>query len=393
MHLGIYHEPIHTDGNGFDTYGPFARYVLEFAKHFDRVTVFAPVTDQPTYFSGYSLAASNITVAPLPFFMTHIQALKNAPEIIRVFRKHCDSLDVINARGTAPLAYVLWWLTRKRQVPFIYHFASDPFEILANSPKYHGCFGAFARSAYSLEFQIQKTIMRRNYSFTSGQAIYDRLRKVTPNIEPLITSSLTEDDYTQRNDTCETQPFRVLFVGNLRREKGIEFLIDAVKRLRDDQREVELDIVGEGAYRQTLEEQTARLNLEKWIHFRGFAVMGPDLNAFYDSADIFCLPSLSEGSPKVVLEAMAHSLPVVATPVGNIPQMLNNGNRGVLAPPQNPQALAEGIARIIDNADFRRRCMRDGFAFAREHGVANFVARMAEKAKEMVLQKHGEKQR
>ena len=52
MRIGLYHEPVHTDGHTFDTYGSYARYVLEFARHFDDVTVFAPVTDQPTYFSG-----------------------------------------------------------------------------------------------------------------------------------------------------------------------------------------------------------------------------------------------------------------------------------------------------------------------------------------------------
>ena len=60
MRLGLYHEPLHRLGQTYDTYGPFARYVLEFARHFEQVTVFAPVTDQPTYFSGYSLDAPNI---------------------------------------------------------------------------------------------------------------------------------------------------------------------------------------------------------------------------------------------------------------------------------------------------------------------------------------------
>jgi glycosyltransferase involved in cell wall biosynthesis len=395
MHLGIYHEPIHTNGSGFDTYGPYARYVLEFARHFEKVTVFAPITEQPTYFSGIPLDAPNLSIVPLPFFMTHIQAYKNLFTIYRTFKPHADQLDAINARGTAPLAYLLWWLTRKRNVPFIYHFASDPFEILSSSPKYHGLFGNFARIAYNLEFQIQKIIMRKNYSFTSGEAIYERLKKYTPNIEPMITSSLTDDDYTLRDDTCQSQPIRVLFVGNLRQEKGVDFLIDTIKILRDKNRNVELDIVGDGIYRQTLTDQANRLGIQPFVHFHGFAVMGPALNTHYNSADIFCLPSLSEGSPKVVLEALAHSLPVVATKVGNIPQMLDNGNRGILVPTQNAEALAQAIVTIIDNKEFRQRCIHEGFNFARQHHVSTFVARMADTMKAMVLmrQQHGENSR
>jgi glycosyltransferase involved in cell wall biosynthesis len=108
------------------------------------------------------------------------------------------------------------------------------------------------------------------------------------------------------------------------------------------------------------------------------------LNGHYNAADVLALPSLSEGSPRVVLEAMGHSLPVVATPVGNVAEMLEAGGRGVLVPMKDPAALAAGIARLMDDGDFRRRCIREGYAYARQHGLDVFVARMASKARELV---------
>jgi glycosyltransferase involved in cell wall biosynthesis len=338
VRIGLYHEPVHTDGHTFDTYGSYARYVLEFARHFDDVTVFAPVTDQPTYFSGCPLAAPNVTVAPLPYFETHIRAYRHAPAIVRVFRRHCDTLDVINARGTAPLAYVLWWLTRRRGVPFLYHFSSDPFEMIARSPKYRGPYRWFAWSAYSCEFAIQKHIMRRNYSFTDGSAIAERLRRYTPNVEPIVLSTLQAEDYYVRDDSCTGAVVRVLYVGYLRQGKGLDDLLEALGILRRAGRNVELELV-------------------------------------------------SEGSPRVIIEALGHSLPVVATPVGNIAELLANGQRGLLVPMNDPAALAAGIARLIDDGDFRRRCIHDGYAFARQHGLDAFVARMAEKAKELIAQR------
>jgi len=383
MHLGLYHEPIHTDGRSFDTYGPYARYVLEFARHFEHVTVFAPTTRDPTYFSGVPLDAPNLTVAPLPFFMTHAQALCRARRIARVFREHADALDVVNARGTAPLAWLLWRRVRHRGVPFVYHFASDPFDVIANSPKYRGPYGWFARLAYGAEFAMQKRILRANYAFASGEAIAERLRRVTPNVEAVVTSSLTEDDYHARDDTCTGPIVRLLYVGGLRPGKGLDLLLQAVAALRKQGRPVELDVVGDGPLLEPLRDQAAGLGIAEAVHFRGHAVMGPELNARYDAADLFVLPSLSEGSPKAVLEAMGHSLPVVATDVGNVAEMLDGGRRGVLVPPHDAGALAAGVVRLLDDGAFRRQCIREGFAYAREHSVASFVGRMAWKMREL----------
>jgi glycosyltransferase involved in cell wall biosynthesis len=351
MRIGLYHEPVHTDGRTYDTHGGYARYVLEFARYFEQVIVFAPTTSQPTYFSGYALEAPNVTVAPLPYFDHHRQAYRLAPAIIRVFRQHAPTLDVIEVRGTAPLAYVLWWLTRRRRVPFIYHFASDPFEAIARTPKYHGLYGYFAWAAYSFEFAIQKYIMRRNYSVTDGGPLGQQLRRYSPNVEGLVHSTLAPQDYYQRQDSCTGPVVRVLFVGALRDWKRVNDLVEAVAILQDQ------------------------------VHFRGVATQGPELNARYNAADIFSLPSLSEGSPRVVLEALGHSLPVVATPVGNIPELLGDGRRGVLVPLKNPPALAAGIARLIDDGEFRRQCIRESYAYAREHGLEAFVGHVASKAR------------
>jgi glycosyltransferase involved in cell wall biosynthesis len=379
MRLGIYHEPVHTDGQTFDTYGAYARYVLEFAKHFEHVTVFAPVTAQSTYFSGCPLDAPNATIVPLPFFRTHAQAYRHGLTMARILRRHAPSLDAINCRGTAPMGYLLWWFTRGRNVPFIYHFAADPFEVLDRSPVYRGIYGKFARFAYGIEFTIQKYIMRRNYSFTSGSAIYERYREITPNIEPLVTSSLRNEDYYLREDCCTADLIRLLYVGRLKTWKALTYLIEAVKILRNGGRNVELDIVGEGELRTSLGQLAQELDVSDHVYFRGSVLMGAALNEYYNSADVFVLPSLHEGSPKVVLEALGHSLPVVATPVGNVPEMLDHGQRGILVPLRDTDAIAQAVTHIVDDPVFRQTCIRDGHAYAREHSVESFIAQMAEK--------------
>ncbi|MHC4474801.1 MAG: glycosyltransferase [Planctomycetota bacterium] len=358
--------------------------MTEFARHFDRVFVFAPVTAKPSYFSGCPLNMPDIKVIALPYFETHAQAYKHALTISRLFHQYASSLDVINCRGTAPLAYLLWWFTRRRKVPFIYHFASDPFEVLDTSPRYAGIYGRFARLGYGIEFSIQKHIMRRNFSFASGINLCERLRKITPNIEPLVDSTLQEQDYFLRQDCCTSRELQLLYVGRLKAGKGLEHLIEAVKILRNNGRNVKLDLVGEGELQQTLVKLAEKLNLAQNVRFRGFAVMGPLLNHYYNNADIFILPSLSEGSPKAVLEALAHSLPVVATTVGNIPTMLDQGRRGILIPVRDPSSIAQAVMRVVDDPIFRQACIRGGYDYAREHSAERFIARMAKKARSLV---------
>jgi len=391
VRIGLYHEPVHTDGRTFDTYGSYARYVLEFARHFEYVTVFAPTTTEPTYFSGYPLDASNVEVVPLPFFMTHAQAYRRAATIWRIFRRHCDKLDAIECRGTAPLAYALWWMTRKRHVPFIYHFASDPFEMIARSPKYRGLYGRFARAAYGVEFAIQKYILSRDhtYVFADGRPAAERLARFAHKYESVVHSTLAANDYFLREDSCNGPVIRVLYVGYLRNAKGLEDLLEAVAILRKRGRPVELEIAGEGELLEPLRQQARDLGIDPFVHFRGYVQMGPALNELYNRCDIFALPSLSEGSPRVIMEALGHSLPVVATAVGNIAEQLDHGRRGVLVPRQDPARLADGIERIITDPAFRQQCIQAGYNYAREHGLDVFVARLAAKVREMIERQPG----
>ena len=200
----------------------------------------------------------------------------------------------------------------------------------------------------------------------------------------MVDSCLRDEDYRQRADCCQNPEIRLLYVGYLREGKGLDDLIAALALLCQAGRHIRLDLIGSGEKEPALAAQAAVAGVAEHVRFRGYVPMGPALNACYDEADIFVLPSLSEGSPRVVLEALGHSLPVVATDVGNIAEQLGGGRRGVLIPRRNPPALAAGIARLLDEPDFRRRCIAEGYQFARAHSLGAFVAQIARRATEMV---------
>jgi glycosyltransferase involved in cell wall biosynthesis len=151
-----------------------------------------------------------------------------------------------------------------------------------------------------------------------------------------------------------------LFVGACIPRKGLEFLIQALALLRDCR--VKLHIVGDldaaSAYTDKLIGLTRALSLEERVTFHG-TVRREELWEHYARTDLFVLPSLWEGYGLVLLEAIAFALPIVATRVGGVSELVRDGENGLLAPPRDAVALAGLIRRVCTDAALRRR-LEDG---------------------------------
>lgn len=143
----------------------------------------------------------------------------------------------------------------------------------------------------------------------------------------------------------------VLAVGRLSREKGHLDLMDALAVLLETNPELDfkLVIVGEGPERELLERAAGEAALDTRVLFIGQV---EDIAPFYAIADVLALPSHSEGSPNVLLEAMAAGVPVVATRVGGVPEIAVAEESALLVPAHNPQLLARALHRVLTNPDF-----------------------------------------
>jgi glycosyltransferase involved in cell wall biosynthesis len=111
---------------------------------------------------------------------------------------------------------------------------------------------------------------------------------------------------------------------------------------------------------ERLNKIIAELGLTERVSWEGFAHYGKDLFEQIDRSDVLVLPSLSEGSPHVLIEARARSLPIIATRVGGIPDSVTDGEDGLLVPPRDPHAIARALSRIINDAAFRQKLIRQG---------------------------------
>jgi glycosyltransferase involved in cell wall biosynthesis len=144
-------------------------------------------------------------------------------------------------------------------------------------------------------------------------------------------------------------PVELLSIGRLAAPKDFATLIDAVAAL--PRGSVTLRILGDGPDRDELEGRVAQLGLTEWVTLEGTV---DDVAPALARADLFVLSSRSEGMPMSVLEAMAAGLPVVATDVGGVSELVD-ADTGVVVPPADASALAEALARLVGDADACRR--------------------------------------
>jgi glycosyltransferase involved in cell wall biosynthesis len=140
----------------------------------------------------------------------------------------------------------------------------------------------------------------------------------------------------------------ILSVGRLSPEKGHADLLAAVRLLLRDhaQLAIRLILVGDGIERSSLERATAAPDLASSVIFAGHC---SNVWPYYSLADVFALPSHSEGSPNALLEAMAAGVPIVACKVGGVPETVEDGSSALLVPPAKPAAMASALARVLED--------------------------------------------
>lgn len=166
--------------------------------------------------------------------------------------------------------------------------------------------------------------------------------RVVPNV---VDSSLFAPG--DRTSTREDNRKCLLLVALLDPKKGVPYLLEALALLREKRDDFVLDIVGDGPNRAEYEELARKLGLQEVVRFHGLKTK-QEVAEFMRKADVFVLPSEWENLPSVIIEAMASGLPIVATNVGGIPEMVDDG-AGILVRPRDSEALAKAIDCLLDH--------------------------------------------
>lgn len=189
----------------------------------------------------------------------------------------------------------------------------------------------------------------------------------------------------------------IVFVGALNESKGVRILAEAFSQVYSQYRDADLVYVGSGPMAGVIRTVAAENGWSDRLHLLGRQAFS-DVPHILLACDVFCLPSFGEGLPKSVVEAMAAGLPVVATSVGGIPDVMNHGPCGVLVPPRDVKALADAIGRLLANPNEAARMGQTGRDIAYAHfdtvknagGILRFADEAIAQGKARMARSRGE---
>ncbi|HEX4734157.1 MAG TPA: glycosyltransferase [Thermoleophilaceae bacterium] len=199
--------------------------------------------------------------------------------------------------------------------------------------------------------------------------VWPRFTVVRGGVDPAEWRAAAPESHTR---------LEVLNVGRLAPVKGQALLIDAIARLRDDGIDAHARIVGDGPERDTLQRRIDELALRDAVELTG--PVGQDrIRELYAQADVFCLPSFREGLPFVLIEALAMELGVVATRIMGIPELVEDGESGLLVAPGRVEELAAALAELARDPERRRRLGAGGRATVeRDYVLSRLASEMRE---------------
>lgn len=195
-----------------------------------------------------------------------------------------------------------------------------------------------------------------------------------------VDAAVGREDAIRRDLGISPRDVVLLNVGRLFQQKGQRYLIQAMRRVVDHAPNVRLLIRGDGADESDLRVLTAALGLQSHVTILDGYRSHPEVLALLRVCDIFVFPSLYEGLGIALIEALASRRPCVASNIGPIPEVIDDGRTGLLVPPMDPAALAEGILALVGDPDRRRQMGEEGRKVVEERFDIRRHVRLLEQA-------------
>ena len=221
-----------------------------------------------------------------------------------------------------------------------------------------------------LDALLMRFFIKKIFAVSKG-VIQDMLRKgISESKIQLISNGIRTGNFTFKEKQKEVfgiDPSLIVFgvIGRLSPEKGHKFLFDAVSRLGKYLKKIHFLVAGEGPIKKELETLVSDLKISGLIQFIGYE---KDISRVLNASDIIIQPSLKEGLPISLLEAMNYAKPIIATSVGDVPDLIHNKITGILIPPGSSDEIYKAMQLLIEEPLFREQLGRN----AGEYVKSNF---------------------
>ncbi len=288
-------------------------------------------------------------------------------KIVNLQMKDVNGGKLKNAIKFVGGLFRLWRLTRSKKFDVVQSYSHYPNTIVPIISFFAGVKKRYTSQRMSLDYLsglVQKLdkwvansfFVTKVISVSEGtlqscvrQGIKEDKLLMIPNGIKLPDKFLNESEKSTKIKEIGVEgKFVVAMVARLHRQKGHAFLIEAVKEINKENLVVLL--IGDGELKDRLEQQIADFGLTSKFKFLGSR---DDVGELLQISDLFILPSLWEGMPNSVLEAMSHGLPIIATDVDGTPELIKHNESGFLIEPENSEAIARALSYIVSNNEIR----------------------------------------
>lgn len=327
---------------------------------FDRVRVLARVRDVPSVPDDWQQATGHgVCFAPIPHYLGPRQYLQRVRQVRRAARHALRPHEAIILRLGSPIAALIDPALRREGRPYGVEVVGDPYDVFAPGSVDHPL-----RPFFRWWFPRQ---MRRQCAGADAAAYVTEhtLQRRYPAAPGALSTSYSSVELPEAAFTPMSRPARMnqnawtlVTVGSLAQlYKAPDVLIDAVATLVRDGLDLRLALIGDGKHRPELEARAVARGMEGRVRFLGQLTAGAAVRAELDQADLFVLPSRTEGLPRAMIEAMARGLPCIGSQIGGFPELLPSDD---LVPPGDAPSLAHAIrAMVTDPARMERMSARN----------------------------------
>jgi len=349
----------------------------QFHRYLTAFDIFDILLSAPVILPGKGMPPNNvvidgITVAPRPAYGEVKSFLRHLPGSafaqLKALRQQMHRADAVLLVHPSVMAPIFTLANRSHRLPFCIYLIGDSEEVLKGSQKHSTWLRVLGGLYAKFDWWLLMRLARSAHAvFTLGRSLEQKCQFHGVHTIPAMTSLVRNQNIREPKPKAIGNPIHFLTVCRLSPEKNIEVALQALNALAAKGTELHYVVAGDGPWRQHLQQYIDKLvHIKGRVQFTGW-LKETELQAQYEKADIFLLPSLSEGIPKVVLDAMAEALPVIASNVGGIPDLVGNG-RGWLCAPSDDKCFLASIEECLDS-DKRLERLEKAHAFIKAHSM------------------------
>lgn len=342
--------------------------------------------------SQYNLSDRATYIPPPETYVEGASALATAlPSLLGENVRLTDLCNILSNGTRSPRQLTVLDSLIRRDQPDVYHAHFGPIgEALRPTAEVLGVPLVVSFYGHDVSRAVQEEGKRYEQLFEASSELLalseemrERLHKLgapesKTRVQPLMVDV---DSYPFRERRSTEGPTQIITIARLVEKKGVEYAIEAVNRI--DNHDVEFKIVGDGPCRDRLEQKIRELDVEETVQILGYVNHDRAKELLYES-DLFLLPSITasdgdkEGTPTILLEAQATGLPVVSTRHAGIPEIVDDGNTGLLVPERDVEALTTALQRLIESPEKWAEMGRAGRELVRERHSPDKLAEKLE---------------